>query len=251
VRLDRSATSIAATAAGVWVATDPNPGDRGTLLVRLDARTGRIAMRAPVGSWGAVLGATEHSLWALDSQHEDTPPRVRRLAPDDGATLATAAATAPAGAVATAPGAVWTLSWDGTVAQRDPRSGRVVARAPKLRELLDEGENALAADRRGVWAVSPRLGAVLRIEGGRIARRIAVGRNTVPVIARESDALWVVSARSARDGYRLARVDAASGAVTATADLGVHRPTALVPTRGGLWVVAGDGNALLIQTDHS
>ena len=31
-------------------------------------------------------------------------------------------------------------------------------------------------------------------------------------------------------------------------DLGEHRPQALVPVAGGLWVVCGDGTAVLIET---
>ena len=36
--------------------------------------------------------------------------------------------------------------------------------------------------------------------------------------------------------------------MTAVVDVGRHPPQALVPVRGGLWVVAGDGTAVLIET---
>jgi hypothetical protein len=36
--------------------------------------------------------------------------------------------------------------------------------------------------------------------------------------------------------------------VTAVVDVGRHRPQALVPVAGGLWVLGGDGTAVLIDT---
>ena len=44
------------------------------------------------------------------------------------------------------------------------------------------------------------------------------------------------------------RIDPRTGKVTATVQLGTHYPRALVPVRGGLWVIAGDGTAVLIDT---
>ena len=52
-----------------------------------------------------------------------------------------------------------------------------------------------------------------------------------------------------RLGLHLVRLhDPARGGVTAIVDVGLHPPRALVPVPGGLWVIGGDGTAVLIDT---
>lgn len=249
VRLGRAVRSIAATAAGVWVATEPDADDSGGgRLVRLDPRTAAIDARLPLVAWGAALASGQQGLWSLDNQNDpELPPRVRRLDPVQGATLTSASNGSTGVSIAVAPDAVWTLARDGAVTQLDPRTGRAVLRVSRVGDVADNGENALAADARGAWVVNPGEGAVLHIQGGRVRSRIAVDGRALPVLARSGEQLWVATQDTTRDGYHLARIDAESSDISATVDLGMHRPNTLLPAPGGLWVVADDGTALLIR----
>ena len=118
-------------------------------------------------------------------------------------------------------------------------------RAPAVAWLFSIATRRLADyQRRG--QVDQRVRRSLRIEAGRVVRRIAVDPRTLPTLAGARGALWTVSQQT-RQGYRLARIDTDTGRTTATVALGPHRPQALVRSPGGLWVVAGDGNALLVR----
>ncbi len=98
-----------------------------------------------------------------------------------------------------------------------------------------------------MWVISPEQHAISRVEGGRIVRRIPIPEGTLPVLMSRGGALWV--AREQRLGhYGLERIDADTGTRTQTVDLGLHRPTALLAAPAGLWVVAGDGAAVLVGT---
>jgi hypothetical protein len=258
IPLGTSANSVAVDATGVWVATEPLrsetsldntgvPPGSGRLL-RIEPRDGRIVARASLGTWAAVLAAGDRALWVVSSQNPD--PRIKSVDPRTAQTITTRRIGSPGVSVAAAGSAVWTLGRDGSLALIDPRSGRVVRMLPGVTEPLTGGgaENALAADSRGVWVISPAQRAIVRVVAGRMVRRIPIPASTLPVLARSGAALWVV--QEERLGhYRLGRIDADRGALTQTVDLGLHRPAALVAAAGGLWVVATDGTALLVGTD--
>ena len=252
VRLGANARSITGTTEGVWVATEQETGESGGgRLVRLDPRTGGVSARVSLGAWGAVLAAGEHGVWALDSQNDTAPLHMRRVDSANGATLASTTTSSAGVSVAVAPDAVWTLAMDGTVAQLDPRSGRALSRVPRAADVAaDGGDNILAVDARGAWVINPGEAAILRIEAGQVVRRIAVAPLTLPLLARTGGALWVVSEDASRGDYHLARIDIDTDETAATVDLGTRRPTALVPTPDGLWVIASDGTALLVGRDQ-
>ena len=69
---------------------------------------------------------------------------------------------------------------------------------------------------------------------------------TKGILAR-SNGLWVVTGEEPQ-AAAVERIDPRTGKVTATVQLGTHYPRALVTVRGGLWVIAGDGTAVLIDT---
>ena len=104
------------------------------------------------------------------------------------------------------------------------------------------------ADAAGAWVLSTEQGAIFRLEGERITRKLAIDASAKPVLAATRGGLWVAAGDELRGRHRVVRIDPASGKETATVDLGAHRPQALVPVPGGLWVVCGDGTAVLIKT---
>lgn len=246
----QTVSSIAGTTAGVWVATEQEPGERGGRLVRVDPRTGTISARVPLQAWVAVLAANERGVWALDSQH-DPVLRIWRSDLAHHTTLAPTATDSVGVSLAVASDAVWTLARDGTVVRRDPRSGRVVLRLPQVAGASDtSGDNRLVADAGGAWVINPTQSAIVRIEAGRAVRRIAIASNTLPTLAHTRGALWIATGDIARGGYHLARIDTETDEIATTVDLGRHRPNTLVASPDGLWVIADDGTALLVQADQ-
>jgi hypothetical protein len=135
----------------------------------------------------------------------------------------------------------------GTISQRESGAGGVIKRLAG-RSDLEAGENGLAADARGAWVVSPARGAILRVEAGRVVRRIPVDPGIGPVLARSAGALWVTTGTERPARYWLARIDEDTGAVTASLGIGTERPKALVPTSSGLWVIGSAGTAQLVGT---
>ena len=117
-------------------------------------------------------------------------------------------------------------------ASANPRTGDVIRRLAG-RGDLGTGENGLVADARGAWVVSPAREAILRVEGGRVVRRIPVDPGTGPVLARRDGALWVATGAGRPSRYRLVRIDEDTGAATASVGIGTEQPKALVPTTGG------------------
>ena len=61
-------------------------------------------------------------------------------------------------------------------------------------------------------------------------------------------ALWVASRDDERGHYQLSRIDPDRGGVTASSTSACTPRRHSCPVRGGLWVVAGDGTAVLIDT---
>ena len=118
--------------------------------------------------------------------------------------------------------------------------------APLAPSNGDWDAHSIAADRSGAWVIDSAGGRLLRLEGDQVVRTLRIGE-TQPIMAKAADGLWVVMSDDAR-ASGIARIDPRTGKVTATIGLGSHYPRALVPSREGLWVIAGDGTALLIDT---
>jgi hypothetical protein len=67
------------------------------------------------------------------------------------------------------------------------------------------------------------------------------------LLARTEDGLWIVTGADVIRENRLSRIDPDTGSTTATIDIGAHRPIALVGSARALYVVAADGNVLVIR----
>jgi hypothetical protein len=233
--------AITAGEGGVWVASTNDDTD-GSTLIRIDPRTARVVERIPVDGYVATIANGAGGVWVVDLHR----PRLDRIDPVSHAL--TARIPFPrAGALTAAGNTLWARGDDGTVVAVDGDLGRIVQR---LRDVAFSSEagvlNALAADADEAWVASYNTGAVLQIRAGQVVRRIAVGPATGPVAVTD-DTLWVASGDDARRRYRLSRIDPDQGNITGTIELGNHLPKALIPAGPGLWVIATDGTALLVQ----
>jgi hypothetical protein len=78
-------------------------------------------------------------------------------------------------------------------------------------------------------------------------QRFSVDQSVRPLLARTEDGLWIVIGANVTRENRLSRIDPETGRTTATIDIGAHRPVALVASARALYVVAADGNVLVIR----
>lgn len=243
IDVDGNPEGIAAGAGAVWVASPVFEDGRPSVLSRIDPRTGdveRIRVRGYV--MGLAVGAG--GVWLLDWHN----PLLRRI--DPASHERTATVGVPRAAVAVTVGGdrtLWALGPEGTVSSIDGDT-LAVQRMPRVAGTWGEGfENALAADAEGAWVANRDADVLLRIEAGRVVSRIPVGADPGPVAVGDG-AVWVAYGDRAalRGDYRLARIDPETDAVVATVDLGSHRPTAILVAGDEVWVVAGDGTALLV-----
>jgi hypothetical protein len=218
--------------------------------VRIDAGSGQIVARRP---WPyppeepGALAAADRGVWierGCDPLHGGV---VDRLDPA-GAVTTRVALTTPDG-LATAAANLWVLGHDGTLTQIDAAGGGIRQRWPRLAPLSDPntwGTKALIADGAGVWVLSTGRAALLRVERGRVAQRIAVDPSARPLLAKASDGLWIATADRLGNDNRLIRLNPHTRRPTATVKLGHQRPVALLPAGGEMYVVTSDGKVLVI-----
>jgi YVTN family beta-propeller protein len=241
-----SPEEIAAGPAGIWARGTPADGGTTTRLSRIDPRSNRAA-RGIDAPGGSALAVGADTVWI--SRRFNAPERI------DGLDRASGRITHRIGvtdtdALALAGGTLWTIQHDGTVLRIDAASGRIARRWPQLAPSSASGDSteAIVADRAGAWILSTSKAVIFRLEGDRVVKEIPVDDAAEPILARAGRALWTVTGDQPSGRYRLSRLDALTGELTATVDVGLHRPRTLVPVRGGLWVVGGDGTAVLIDT---
>ena len=192
IPLGGTASSIAVDRAGVWVMTESDVDGVPAHLIRIDPSDGRITAVVPFETFDAALAADGDAVWVL-ARHDESP-WIKRVDPATAEPVAEARTDAGAVgvAVAIAGDSIWTLDTHGTISQRESGAGGVIRRLAG-RGDLGSGENGLVADARGAWVVSPAREAILRIEAGRVVRRIPVDPGTGPVLARSAGALWVTT----------------------------------------------------------
>lgn len=251
IKVSGAPASVTTGEGSVWVQTT-GKFCQGSLL-RIDASSGRIVGRTPhpypfMGEGDSALAFGDGAIWARRGcarGHEG----VDRL---DPAGVVTGGLTLPAvDGLAAAAGNLWALGHEGTLTLIDAANGRVRQRWPGLAPLADPETNAtkaLAADRAGVWVLSTGRVALLRIEHGRVVRRLRVPASTHPLLAQTPDGLWIATADRLGADNRLIRIDADTGSTTATLKLGAQRPVALVPSDGELYVLTGNGRILFVRS---
>ena len=246
IRLDEAPNAIAADDGSVWALAElAHPRTR---MWRIDPGSNRVATRSDDGNrWLPAMA--DGAVWVFREFVQT--PTIDRLSPAGKPTIRIpfyrGAGMAGAGRW------LWALATDGTVARIDAGSGDVAHRWPRLAPLGanpvgdgGDGGNAIVADDDGAWVVSPGEGRLLRLEGDRVVRVLRIGAS-LPMLAVSGDGLWVATSDDPR-AAAIERIDPRSGKVTANVPLGTHYPRALVPVRGGLWVISGDGTVVLVDT---
>jgi hypothetical protein len=241
---------VGAGAGSVWALSD-GPGCDQSHLVRIDPGDGRIVWRAPItlpdGPTGkpAVGGG---GVWVTQGgcHHPITVARHSYAGEQTASVGVGRVAALAAGA-----GTLWALNLEGTLIQLDARSGRIVHRWPGVAVFTERTRpamNALVVDGAGVWVLSPDRGAILHVDGGRVVKRIGVDASARHVLAKADDGLWIATSDPLGGHNRLTRIDPRSGRVTGTVDLGIQRPTALIPNDDQLCVVTGNGKILFVRS---
>ena len=147
---------------------------------------------------------------------------------------------------------VWALEANGTLVRISAASGRIERRMRQLTPGVGTaaGAHELQADAGGAWVLStPQVGegSLVRVEGDRVARELALPPSALPVLAIAPDGLWTAVGDDLRARYRAVRLDRNTGRVTARVDLRGHRPVSLVAAGDELWVVCGDGTLLAVK----
>jgi YVTN family beta-propeller protein len=245
IPLGASPEDITAGAEGVWVRA-AGSAELETTLSRIDAESGRVVARARTAGGGALV-AGGGALWV--SRRFSQPESVDRLDAESGRIRARVPINDSDG-LAVGGASLWVVRHDGTVLRVDAASGRIARRQwPELApsSASADSSEAVVADARGAWVLSTENAKVFRLEGDHVARTLDVDATALPILARARDGLWIAAGDEIH-GYRVTRISPRSGTVTASVGVGFHRPRAIVPVRGGLWVVGGDGTAVLVET---
>jgi hypothetical protein len=247
VPLGAPAEDIAAGDGSVWARG--LAGDEATRIWRIDPATNRVVAHFD-SPFGEGLALTPGSVWAPRRDHVGTGSSLLRLSATTGRRVGQIPAAVGVGLTASGR-QLWTVTTYGAVVRIDGARGRVEHRWPGLTPgLAGVGDDVgpIVADRRGAWVIGTAQSTIYRLEGARIVRTIEIPADSQPLLAHTGGALWIASQEDRRGDFHLSRIDPDRGDVTAVVEVGRHRPQALVPVAGGLWVVGGDGTAVLIDT---
>jgi hypothetical protein len=247
-----SSGPIAADSTSLWVQAATTGCDG--VLMRIDPDTRRIEARTPMPypteQHGALAAAGDGGAWVKPDAWCSGHRAIERV---DAAGVVTARiGLANVDGLAAAAGSLWALHHDGTLTQLDAASGRVRRRWPRLAPLsladsTSWNAKALVADGAGAWVLSTRHSAIYHVGHGRVVDRIAVPVAAQPLLVNAGDGLWIATGDRLGRDYRLVRLDAKTGHVTANLDLGIHRPVALIPATNELYVLTGDGFVQVVR----
>jgi hypothetical protein len=258
VRLNTRARSVAGASEVGGVPTAVTVADRTvSLLAESDATTprsqlytidpasGRVTSRRALGQAAKDISGSAGGVWYIPSEHR---PAIERLDLASG-TVNAHVRFPRAVTIAVGGTLVWALDAHGTVIAIDATTGEIALRLPRVAIPDDSSaatSNLIAADADGAWVADQRDSRLLRIESGRVVRRVSLAGEPHS-IALTDETLWVGYGDDARFRYRLSRVDPTTGDVLSTVDLGRRDPKALVPNGSSVWIVASDGTALLVS----
>lgn len=210
---------LAAGEGAVWV-SDPGDG----ALHRVNAVTGELERRLELGAGGAgpiPVGVGQGSVWAANSNAF----RIFRIDPELARIVDRFELDAPR-AIHVGDDVVWVLEGSHSLAELDPRTGRIV-RVP-----VDFTPGGLTVGAGAVWATDPDEDVLWRFDARtRSAERtISVGQAPTGV-AFGHDAVWVANSF---DGT-VSKVDPSEDQVVATVQVG-ERVTAVAAGSGAVWV---------------
>jgi outer membrane protein assembly factor BamB len=216
-------------------------------LVRVDASSGRITLRHAVPP-GLGLAAGDGAVWL--PRCAQLPTGIDRV--DRNGELAGRIPAITADAVVLQGGSLWAIAHDGTVVRADAATGRIKQRHAKLAPLANPDTTNTKAlvpdDTGGAWVISTGRAAIFHISGAGAVRRIPIDPSAQPLLAKAGDGLWFETADRLGAHHRLVHIDARTGRLTATLELGSRRPIALVPDGDQLCVLTSDGRLLFVRS---
>ena len=243
VRVGGTPVWVTAANGAVWVMST-NARSTGSHLYKLDARSGKLLGRVAVGASGQAVAAGAGGLWILADWRQGD---LERVDPDSHRRTAFIPDILTMD-LAVNGQSVWTRRED-QVIEIDATSARVVNRVRGISSFASfPSTRALLPDRDGVWAVDDTGGRLVRVEGGRVVRRIPVGA-VAGVVGRVGSAIWVNVSREPDNANQLVRVDLDEGKVVQRIAVGFDVPQTLVPVGKNLWVITSGGKAMLVSPE--
>jgi len=220
-------SALAAGGGGLWVLKNDEQ-----MVLRMDAATGHIVARVPLGFVPFDIATTDHAVW-ITGYYDDQLVRI-----DPATNQLVARLTLPDGAagIAASDQAVWVASSiAGEVSRIDPTTNLVVASISiACPETCSQGSVplAIAATPDAVWVRTVGDGLVARIDpqtdqvATTIGVTFSVGRDGQDHLALLDGALWV-------SGISLQRIDPHTNRVSGTVDVNT---TSVSAGFGSLWV---------------
>jgi YVTN family beta-propeller protein len=182
----------------VWLAIS-----KSRVVVRLDARTGKVRKRLPLDGNPRAVAVSGSALWVGLTHRDRTADTLLKLDPRTGRTLASADYQYGIASLAVSPNAVWVVSrFRSFTFRADPRSGE-----PKRRVPVGHAPATDAAyGRNSLWITVPRddtiyqvrisTAEVIPISVGHNPRQIEVDGHTVYVTNFNSSDVYAIDARS-------------------------------------------------------
>ena len=220
-------SALAAGAGALWVLKNDEQ-----MVIRMDAASGRVVARIPLGFTPFDIATTDHAVW-ITGYYDDQLVRI-----DPALNQRVARLTLPDGAagIAASDQAVWVASSiAGQVSRIDPATNRVVASiAIACPAACSQGSVplAIAATADAIWVRTVGDGQLTRIDPhtNRVVTTFdvtfSVGRDGQDHLAVLDDALWV-------SGISLQRIDPQANRVSGTVDVNA---TSVSTGFGSLWV---------------
>jgi outer membrane protein assembly factor BamB len=220
-------------------------------VLRIDPASGKVLVRRSAVSGGSAVAIGATGLWISSLGCPcGRSSRLQTLVRRDATTgRVTGEIRLPNGwaDLAASGGTVWHLAQDGALTAVDEAALTVVRRVPGLAALGADGDRMLAADPDGVWVADAAADHMIRVTTQGITRRLPIAPNPGP-FAVAGRRLWVVTGdRLGGAKQLLNRVDARTGEVTGTVDLGAVVVRAVVAVAGGVWVVEESGRLVRVR----
>jgi hypothetical protein len=237
-----AATSALVAASGeLWARVEAQGRDTTDRVLRIDPATGRTTARVKVDR-GAGLAVAGRSVWAPRATASPVPG-IERIDRDRAVVAGRAGVASGVVDVVSADGLLWASTINAKIVEMDAATGRVITRFG----VAPLAATAMVAADRGLWLLYATRGEILRFAGHRIADRISVGVDVLPVLARTGDALWTVTAEAFGKPTRLVRIDPVSHRVTGTLSLGRQRVNKLVGAGRNLLAITETGRVIVVR----
>lgn len=204
-------------------------------VARVDLATRTVTREIDVGRAPTGIAIAGGSIWVANSGGRT----VTRINADTARVVDTIDVGNGPAALTASDDAVWVaISRDSTIIRIDAASGTPGEPIP-----VAAGPLALVVDDRGLWVASADAAAVSRLDprtGVTSAPPIPLPARPV-AIAIAAGSLWV----AAEDGT-LTRIDATSGRVTATVDVG-GTPSAITADDSAIWIADREGSVVRLD----